>query len=96
MNQTRLRSPSPLTSNKRPKTRFSLTSDIGGRFVPGLLEDSNALRLNREYSCSRPYRYCVIDKLFDDALLTQVKDECIDQLNFTEKSTDIYRVYSFF
>lgn len=92
MTQTRLRSPSPPASNKRAK-RFALTDDIESRFTSGLLAHPNALKLNQEYLSSEPYKYCIIDKLIDDALLTQVKDECIDQLSFTEKSTDIYKVW---
>lgn len=92
MTQTRLRSPSPPASNKRAK-RFALTDDIESRFTSGLLAHTNALKLNEEYLSSEPYKYCVIDKLIDDTLLTQVKDECIDQLSFTEKSTDIYKVH---
>lgn len=92
MTQTRLRSPSPPASNKRAK-RFALTDDIESRFTSGLLAHTNALKLNQEYLSSEPYKYCIIDKLIDDALLTQVKDECIDQLSFTEKSTDIYKVW---
>ncbi|GJJ07217.1 hypothetical protein Clacol_001417 [Clathrus columnatus] len=93
MAHARLRSPSPPASNKRAKTAISLIDDTESRFAPGLLTDSNIQRLNQEYLCSEPYKYCVIDKLFNDTLLSQVKDECIQQLGFTEKSTDIYRVH---
>lgn len=34
----------------------------------------------------------MIDKLFQESLLTRVKDEIVEHLSFTEKETDIYRV----
>lgn len=57
-----------------------------------LLADSNAQKLHLEYISSSPYKYAIIDKLFRDELLRNVKDECLNQLVFTEKETDIYKV----
>ena len=34
----------------------------------------------------------MLDALFDDALLEKAKDECLAQLAFALKETDIYRV----
>lgn len=61
-------------------------------FADGLLTASNVDRLSKSYSASDPYLYAVIDKLFQDDLLSKVKDECIGELSFTEKETDIYKV----
>lgn len=61
-------------------------------FAEGLLDDANVARLNSEYRESKPFLHAVVDKLFQDDLLTRVKDECLKELCFTEKQTDIYRV----
>lgn len=59
---------------------------------PGLLAESNAEKLHSTYVSNTPYKYAVVEKLFQDDLLTQVKNECVNQLSFTEKETDIYKV----
>ena len=91
MAPTRARSRSPVASNKRPKQRANDT-DLSRHFDAGLLEHQNVLQLNKSYNGSQPFKYCVLDKLFKDELLRKVKDECVGELSFTEKATDIYRV----
>jgi prolyl 3-hydroxylase /prolyl 3,4-dihydroxylase len=66
--------------------------DPASHFVSALLEPENALKLHSEYASSEPYKYAVLDKIFQDDLLVKVKDECLGQLSFTEKETDIYKV----
>ncbi|KAF8592758.1 nuclear protein [Ramaria rubella] len=68
-------------------------SEVLSRFATGLLTETNIMKFVSSYKDSQPFRYCILDKLFDDELLRKVKDECISNLNFTEKSTDIYRVH---
>lgn len=67
----------------------SSTSDAP--FATGLLENANVERLQASYRESQPYRHVVVDKLFQEDLLSRVKDECINELSFTEKETDIYK-----
>ncbi|KAF8514846.1 nuclear protein [Hysterangium stoloniferum] len=95
MAPTRTRSPSPDASNKRMKADHTLSeeSNVDLCFTSGLLANANALKLNGSYHQALPYKYCVLDQLFDDELLRKVKDECVGELSFTEKSTDIYRVH---
>ncbi|KAF9226801.1 hypothetical protein BS17DRAFT_505516 [Gyrodon lividus] len=97
MAQVRARSPSPAPTSdslqKRPKTSHpSESTSITSRFHPGLLEADNLQKLNANYTTSEPFKYAVIDKLFQDELLKNVKDECINHLSFSEKETDIYKV----
>lgn len=100
---THERSPSPApespTQTKRlKKNHLSSTSDPAviadpePYFAPELLHPANIHRLNSEYATSEPYKYCRVDKLFQDDLLASVKDEILSELSFTEKETDIYKV----
>lgn len=67
-------------------------SNFASNFATGLLDEANVERLNSSYKCSEPYLHAVVDKLFQEDLLSKVKDECINELSFTEKETDIYKV----
>ena len=105
MTGTRQRSPSPALPQDSPsslkrakKTHASSTSsseviaDPTPYFAPDLLSPNNIHRLNNEYATSEPYKYCKLEKLFQDDLLIGVKDEILSELSFTEKETDIYKV----
>ncbi|KAF8841541.1 hypothetical protein BDN67DRAFT_966946 [Paxillus ammoniavirescens] len=104
MAQVRARSPSPSstptsdTLQKRLKTSHPPSPDeptnIASRFYPGLLETdvANLQKLKTTYATNEPFKYAVIDKLFQDDLLKNVKNECINHLSFSEKETDIYKV----
>ena len=65
---------------------------ISSYFADGVLDATHAVNLGAKYRESNPFLYAVVDKLFQDDLLSQVKDECIGELSFTEKETDIYKV----
>ena len=62
------------------------------RFHNGLFEHENISRLHSSYDASAPFKHTVVDKLFQHDLLVNVKDECLRELSFTEKETDIYKV----
>ncbi|EJD00945.1 uncharacterized protein FOMMEDRAFT_147631 [Fomitiporia mediterranea MF3/22] len=62
-------------------------------FADGVLDVSNVDRLKASYRSSEPFLHAVIDKLFQNDLLSKVKDECVGELSFTEKETDIYKVH---
>ena len=98
MAKTHARSPSPApnhSSLKRPKlakTTSDPSEDFTPYFASHLFDHDNIHRLNAAYRESEPYKYAVVDKLFQDNLLHKVKGECLHQLHFTEKETDIYKV----
>ncbi|KAF9476977.1 hypothetical protein BDN70DRAFT_862390 [Pholiota conissans] len=69
-----------------------LVKDPTPHFANDLFDHNNIARLNSDYVASTPFKYVVVDKLFQDDLLKQVKDECLSELSFTEKETDIYKV----
>lgn len=72
-------------SSKRAKLSHPLP------FSDGLFDRENVDRMGREYSNGKPFKHAVINKLFQDGLLRDVKREC-QKLAFTKKETDIYKV----
>lgn len=82
-------SPAPLPEPKRRKT---ISEGSTYEFHPGLLDESNVAGLNAQYAGSGPYKHAVVPHLFSDDLLRKVKDEILDNVSFTEKETDIYKV----
>lgn len=83
-------------SAKKQKTTHDSEAVLVSCFATGLLDASSIDSLHTSYKTSEPYLYAVVDKLFQDDLLLKVKDECINELSFTEKETDIYKVGSFY
>ena len=66
--------------------------DVIACFAPDLFDADNVGRLAASYYTSEPFKHALVEKLFRDDLLQQVKDECLSELHFTEKETDIYKV----
>lgn len=71
-----------------------LSENVVPHFANDLFDHNNITRLNSSYVESTPFKYAVVEKLFQDDLLKAVKDECLSELSFTEKETDIYKVLS--
>lgn len=69
-----------------------ISTDTSQSFYDGLFDDNVTSRLNSDYHQNTPFKFAVVEKLFQDDLLRKVKDECLSELNFTEKETDIYKV----
>jgi len=69
-----------------------IVEDPTPHFANDLFDHNNIARLNSDYAESGPFKYSIVEKLFQDDLLKKVKDECLSELNFTEKETDIYKV----
>jgi hypothetical protein len=95
MAHTHRRSPSPQPVVKKPKTTHTVPShavaDPSEYFATGLLDHTTIQELHAAYSTSAPFKHAVVQKLFQDDLLEKVKDECLTELSFTEKETDIYK-----
>ena len=60
-------------------------------FAPDLLDADNVESLAGSYSSSEPFKHALVGKLFRDDFLQKVKDECLSELHFTEKETEIGR-----
>ena len=104
--KTHPRSPSPPPNAEQPALLKRLKSshisedpastapDQTPHFAPNLFVPSNIHRLHTEYENSGPFKHAVVEKLFQDDLLKNVKDEALAELSFSEKETDIYKVRS--
>ncbi|KAF2725323.1 hypothetical protein K431DRAFT_281277 [Polychaeton citri CBS 116435] len=59
-----------------------------GLFSPEVVTDYKS-----QYAESQPYRHAVIHSLIDESLLRDVRTEIIDNIHFTPKETDIYKIH---
>ncbi|KAK7470221.1 putative component of NuA3 histone acetyltransferase complex [Stygiomarasmius scandens] len=81
--------------SKKMKTIHSSLADgtdVTSAFASGVLDHANIANLHKTYLENKPFHYALVEKLFQDDLLSRVKEECITELSFTEKQTDIYKV----
>ncbi|KAF8345556.1 nuclear protein [Amanita rubescens] len=88
---SRSSSPAEYDSAKRRKTSHSPTPTTSS-FADGLFNAENIAHLNDEYKNNFPFKHAVVDHLFQNNLLENVKNECLRELDFTTKETDIYKV----
>ncbi|KAI0523847.1 Oxoglutarate and iron-dependent oxygenase degradation C-term-domain-containing protein [Xylaria bambusicola] len=79
-------------SKKKAKTTPS-NEDAQARFRKGLFDKKVLDQYTGEYSESAPYKHAVIHELIDDKLLRAVRDEIKDNVSFTPKETDIYKIH---
>ncbi|KAJ7682321.1 nuclear protein, partial [Mycena polygramma] len=75
-----------------PKGSADGPADPKPHFADDLMDHTNIAQLHSVYDSNEPFKYAIVEKLFQDELLQKVKDECLSELNFTEKETDIYKV----
>lgn len=69
-----------------------MASKFESSFAPLLLSEEKRRDHKEAYAQSKPYRHAVVDGLIDDALLRRAREEILEELRFTEKETDIYKV----
>ncbi|KAF8076697.1 nuclear protein [Lyophyllum atratum] len=72
--------------------RTQKIADPTPHFASELFDHNTTAKLRAGYVANQPFKYAVVEKLFQDELLKKVKDECLSELSFTEKETDIYKV----
>lgn len=72
------------------------TQDYISQFASDLFDHNNIANLRLGYLTNEPFKFAVVEKLFQDDLLQKVKDECLSELSFSQKETDIYKVCSRF
>ncbi|GAB0137151.1 hypothetical protein EsDP_00005431 [Epichloe bromicola] len=76
------------------KLKPSLAADEARkRFRDGLFDKSVLDSYTQEYATSAPYKHAVIHELVDDKLLRSVRDEVRNNVQFTPKETDIYKIH---
>jgi Rps23 Pro-64 3,4-dihydroxylase Tpa1-like proline 4-hydroxylase len=66
--------------------------DVKARFREGLFDEEQSKRLTTDYRTSSPYQHGVISGLVEDGLLRAVRDEIRENVSFTPKETDIYKI----
>ncbi|RDW84416.1 hypothetical protein BP6252_02006 [Coleophoma cylindrospora] len=77
---------------KRAKTVLS-EEDRKKSFRKGLFAEDVLSKYTQDYAKSEPYKHSVINALIDDALLRKVRDEIRENVSFTPKETDIYKIH---
>jgi prolyl 3-hydroxylase /prolyl 3,4-dihydroxylase len=68
-------------------------TEVAARFRKGLLNQDVLDSYTKEYADSEPYKHCVIHELIDDKLLRSVREEIKENVSFTPKETDIYKIH---
>ena len=76
---------------KKFKSEFS-KDEIRLFFSSKIWAQSFQTELQKKIECSRPYRWGSIEHLMDDSLLREVRNEFLNEIAFTPKETDIYKV----
>ncbi|KAK2610427.1 hypothetical protein N8I77_003856 [Diaporthe amygdali] len=77
---------------KRSKSSLS-GSEAKSRFREGLFEQHVLDTYTKGYAESSPYKHSVINGLVDDSLLRKVRAEIRENVSFTPKETDIYKIH---
>ncbi|GKT40016.1 prolyl 3,4-dihydroxylase ofd1 [Colletotrichum spaethianum] len=78
----------------KKKSKTTLSADVAkSRFRKGLFDKKVLDSYTREYATSSPYKHSVINGLVDDSLLRSVRDEIRENVSFTPKETDIYKIH---
>lgn len=62
-------------------------------FSEGLFSEERKEGLKKYIEESGPYKHGVLNPLFNDTLLHNVREEIMNEIQFTKKETDIYKVY---
>ncbi|OLN95909.1 Prolyl 3,4-dihydroxylase ofd1 [Colletotrichum chlorophyti] len=78
----------------KKKSKTTLSADVAkSRFRKGLFDKQVLDNYTSEYATSSPYKHSVISGLVDDTLLRSVRDEIRENVSFTPKETDIYKIH---
>lgn len=98
--------PSTAADNKRKLEVSAVTEDTGvskqakletstlyEKFSTGLFDSQNRDAVRSQIASSEPYKHGVIPTLMNDQLLRKVRQEVMENLHFTKKETDIYKVF---
>ncbi|KAI0843006.1 Oxoglutarate and iron-dependent oxygenase degradation C-term-domain-containing protein [Hypoxylon sp. FL0890] len=79
-------------AKKKSKTSLS-HEDATKRFRKGLFDKDVLDKYTKGYAESSPYKHSVIHELIDDSLLRAVREEIKNNVSFTPKETDIYKIH---
>ncbi|KAI7200614.1 hypothetical protein KC343_g12018 [Hortaea werneckii] len=67
--------------------------DMRERFGPELFDKKTISNYAKDYEASAPYKHAVVSHLINDSLLRNVRQEILENIHFTPKETDIYKIH---
>lgn len=76
----------------RKKQATETKDGIRKRFRPGLFDAATVQSYAENYAQSTPYLHSVVSHLMNDDLLRCVRREILENIHFTPKETDIYKI----
>ncbi|KXL48101.1 hypothetical protein M433DRAFT_2972 [Acidomyces richmondensis BFW] len=80
--------------NQGKKKKLSdVSPSMRDRFAPNLFSPDSVKKYSSAYANSGPYKHAVVSGLVNDALLRSVRREILDNIHFTPKETDIYKIH---
>lgn len=82
-----------VTANGTAKKQATEANAIYSYFSDGLFTDETVHRYADDYAKSKPYKHAVVSNLIDDSLLRSVRSDILDNIHFTPKETDIYKIH---
>lgn len=83
----------PAAPNGSKKKQATEEAGVASHFSPGLFDSKTVKRYTDEYAASEPYRHAVVSSLINETLLRSVRSEILDNIHFTPKETDIYKIH---
>ncbi|KAK5736528.1 putative component of NuA3 histone acetyltransferase complex [Elasticomyces elasticus] len=81
------------TNGRTKRVAVELNNGLQDRFGSGLFDPSTVQKYALSYAASEPYKHTVVSNLIDDGLLRSVRTEIVDNIHFTPKETDIYKIH---
>ncbi|KAH0538870.1 hypothetical protein FGG08_004587 [Glutinoglossum americanum] len=75
------------------KKRATSNDPVTENFREGFFDSHVLESYQKEYANSRPYKHAVIRNLISDGLLRSVRTEIRENLHFSPKETDIYKIH---
>ena len=81
------------TSTNASESKKRATADHSHHFRKGLFASDVVDSYAEEYARAEPYKHAVVSDLLDDGLLRAVRSEIIENIHFTPKETDIYKIH---
>ncbi|KAK5944208.1 putative component of NuA3 histone acetyltransferase complex [Knufia obscura] len=91
--ETSLKRKAESVNNKSSPSKKRNTSDIRKAFRDDLFETQTVKSFHDSYATSEPYPHAVVANLIQEDLLRNVRSEITENIHFTLKETDIYRIH---
>ena len=75
------------------KKQATESNAVEAQFGDNLFAEKTLKGYTDDYAVSTPYKHAVVHSLMNDSLLRSVRTEIIDNIHFTPKETDIYKIH---